>query len=141
MLTHLISLEHPKFKSRITGYFSKIQNAADLAFFYGEGLFDEASVGAGNEDSFVSEIVTGIDKRNMGIELGMEYQITSTIKATLAANYGEYIYANNPNLKVNDDAQASLTNTNPVTDFGQAYLKGYRVGRFATTSSIIWTRI
>lgn len=118
----------PKFKSRITGYFSKIQNAADLAFFYGEGLFDEASVGAGNEDSFVSEIVTGIDKRNMGIELGMEYQITSTIKATLAATYGEYIYANNPNLKVNDDGQASLTNTNPVTDFGQAYLKGYRVG-------------
>ena len=86
------------------------------------------------------EIVTGIDKRNMGIELGMEYQITSTIKATLAANYGEYIYANNPNLKVNDDAQASLTNTNPVTDFGQAYLKGYS-RRFATTSSIIWTRI
>jgi len=118
----------PKFKSRVTGYFSKIQNATDLAFFYGEGLFDEAAVGAGNEDSFISEIVTGIDKRNLGVEIGMEYQITSTIKATAAATYGEYIFTNNPNLKVNDDGQASLTKTNPVTDFGSTYLKGYRQG-------------
>ena len=45
---------------------------------------------------------------------------------TGAASYGEYKYDNNPNIKVNDDAQASATNTNPITDFGHAYLKGYR---------------
>lgn len=120
-------IKTPKFKSRVTGYFSKIMNSTELSFFYGEGLFDEETAGAGNEDSFVSEIVTGINKKNMGVEFGFEYQITSTIKATGAATYGQSIYDNNPHLRVNDDAQASSTNTNPLTDFGYAYLKNYRV--------------
>jgi hypothetical protein len=120
-------IKAPKFKARLTGFYSKIINASEVSFFYGEGLFDETVVGAGNEDSFISEILTGISKKNIGGEFGFEYQITSTIKMTGAASYGEYKYDNNPNIKVNDDAQASETNTNPVTDFGHAYLKGYRL--------------
>ncbi len=120
-------IKAPKFKSRITAYYSKILNSSEVSFFYGEGVFDESVVGVGNEDSFISEIVTGINKKNIGAELGVEYQITSTIKVTGAASYGEYKFDNNPNLKVNDDAQATATNTNPVTDFGKTYLKGYRV--------------
>ena len=117
----------PKLKLRLTGFFSKIQNATELSFFYGEGLFDEDVVGEGNEDSFISEIVTGIEKRSLGGEFGVEYQISSVFKATAAASYGQYIYSNNPNVKINDDAQASLTNTEPVSDFGKTYLKNYRL--------------
>lgn len=117
----------PKFKARLTGYYSKIMNSTKLAFYYGEGLFEADDVGDGNEDSFISEIVTGINKKNIGGEFGFEYQITSTIKATGAAAYGEYKYDNNPNLKVNDDAQAVNGNASPITDFGKSYLKGYRV--------------
>ena len=117
----------PKFKARITGYYSKIMNSSKVSFFYGEGLFDTDVVGDGNEDSFINEIVTGINKKNIGGEFGMEYQITSTIKVTGAASYAEYKYDNNPNLKINDDAQATLTNTSPITDFGPSYLKGYRI--------------
>lgn len=112
----------PKFKGRLTGFISKIQNTSELSFYYAESIGDEG----GDADSFVSEIVTGMDKRNIGAELGMEYQITSTIKATAAASYGQYIYANNPNLKLNDDALASTTNQYPVVDFGKTYLKNYR---------------
>jgi hypothetical protein len=118
-------IKTPKFKGRLTGYYSKIMNASEISFFYGEDLFED-----GNDveaDSFISEIVTGINKKQMGVELGFEYQLTSTIKATGAAAYGEYTFDNNPNLKVNDDAQASNVNTNPVFDFGNAYLKNYRV--------------
>lgn len=120
-------IKTPKFKSRLTGYYSKIMNSTEVAFFYGEGLFDEQAVGAGNEDSFISEIVTGINKKHMGLEFGFEYQITSTIKTTGSAAYGQYTFDNNPNLYVNDDAQASATNSNPITDFGKTYLKNYRV--------------
>ncbi|TBX71132.1 TonB-dependent receptor [Flavobacterium silvisoli] len=119
-------IKAPKFKARLTGYYSKILNASEISFFYGEGLFDEVAVGSGNEDSFISEIVTGINKKNIGGEFGFEYQLTSTIKVSGSAAYGEYKFDNNPNLKVNDDAQASPTNTNPLTDFGKTYLKGYR---------------
>lgn len=118
-------IKTPKFKGRLTGYYSKIMNASEISFFYGESLFEE-----GNDvdaDSFISEIVTGINKKQMGIELGFEYNLTSTIKATGAAAYGEYTFDNNPNLKINDDAQASDVNTNPIFDFGKAYLKNYRV--------------
>ncbi|MBL7886298.1 MAG: TonB-dependent receptor [Flavobacterium sp.] len=117
----------PKLKMRLTGFFSKIQNATELSFFYGEGLFDEDAVGAGNEDSFISEIVTGIDKKQIGGEFGFEYQLTSTLKVTGAASYGQYTFDNNPNVKINDDAQATATNTNPITDFGPAYMKDYRL--------------
>jgi hypothetical protein len=120
-------IKAPKFKARLTGYYSKIMNSTKLAFYYGEGLFETDDVGDGNEDSFISEIVTGINKKNIGGEFGFEYQLTSTIKLTGAAAYGEYKYDNNPNLKVNDDAQATATNGNPLTDFGKTYLKGYRV--------------
>ncbi|WP_396161809.1 carboxypeptidase-like regulatory domain-containing protein [Flavobacterium sp.] len=111
----------PKFKGRLTGFYSKIQNATEISFFYAENIGDTE----GDEDSFVSEIVTGIEKQNMGVELGLEYQITSTIKATAAASYGQYIYSDNAKLKTNDDNIAA-TGNNPITDFGTVYLKNYR---------------
>jgi hypothetical protein len=114
-------LRAPKFKARITGFYSKIQNATEIAFFYGEGIGGDDG---GDEDTFVSEIVTGIEKQNMGAELGLEYQITSTIKATAAASYGQYIYSDNAKLKTNDDALAAAGN-NSLTDFGTVYMKNY----------------
>jgi len=115
----------PKFKARVTGFASRVQNATEISFFYAEGIGED--VDGNDQDSFISELLTGIEKRNFGAEIGLEYQITSTIKATAAASYGQYLYGNNPNLKINDDAQATLTNTQPVVDFGKAYLKNYRL--------------
>jgi hypothetical protein len=120
-------IKAPKFKARVTGFFNRISKATQISFFYGEGIFDAGEDGDTDTDSFISEIVTGINKKHIGAELGFEYQITSTIKATGSASYGQYTYDNNPNLKVNDDALASSANPNPVFDFGKAYLKNYRL--------------
>ena len=122
----------PKFKARLTGFASKVQNATEISFYYAEGIGDEDD---GDVDSFISEILTGIEKRNFGAELGLEYQITSTIKATGAVSYGQYLYGNNPNLKINDDAQATLTNSQPIVDFGKAYLKNYRLAGMPQTAA------
>lgn len=124
----------PKLKTRLTGFASKIQNATEISFFYGE-LSGDDSGADGNEDAFISEILTGIDKKNVGAELGIEYQITSTIKATAAASYGQYLYSNNPTLFINDDAQASATNSFPVQSFGSAYLKNYRLPGMPQTAA------
>ena len=118
-------IKAPKFKSRLTAYWSNIKNATETSFFFGEGIF--ADDGGDGGDAFVAETVKGIEKQNIGLELGMEYQITSTIKLSLSGAYGEYTYNNNPNVSLNNDNLASETNTNPVTDFGKAYLKGYRL--------------
>ncbi len=118
-------IKAPKFKSRLTAYWSNIKNATETSFFFGEGIFEDDNGDGG--DAFVAETVKGIEKQNIGLELGMEYQITSTIKLSLNGAYGENTYRNNPNVSLNNDDLASPTNTNPVTDFGQAYLKGYRL--------------
>jgi hypothetical protein len=118
-------IKAPKFKSRLTAFYSNIKNATETSFYFGEGIF--ADDGGDGGDAFVAETVKGIEKQNIGLELGMEYQITSTIKLSLSGAYGEYTYNNNPNVSLNNDELASETNTNPVTDYGQAYLKGYRL--------------
>ncbi len=118
-------IKAPKFKSRITAFYSNIKNATETSFYFGEGIF--ADDGGDGGDAFVAETVKGIEKQNIGLELGMEYQITSTIKLSLSGAYGEYTYNNNPNVSLNNDDLASATNTNPVTEYGPAYLKGYRL--------------
>lgn len=114
-------LRKPNLKARITGFASQIKDATEISFYYAESIGD----GTGDEDAFVSEILTGINKQNIGLELGLEYQITSTLKAIGGASFGQYIYGNNPNLKLNDDEIASKGG-NPLIDFGKAYLKNYR---------------
>lgn len=115
----------PKFKSRLTAYYANTKNATETSFFYGEGIFGDD--GGDGGDAFVAETVTNIEKQNIGAELGMEYQITSTIKLSASAAYGEYTYNNNPSVSLNNDNLASPTNTNPTTEFGTAKLKGYRL--------------
>ena len=121
-------LKAPKFKARLTAFYSKIQNATETSFFFADGV----AVDDGNPDTvdgtsnFVSETVTGLDKKNIGAELGIEYQVTSTIKATITAGYGEYTYDNDPNVTLGIDALGSTTNTYPVANYGNSKLKGLR---------------
>ena len=104
----------PKFKARFTGYFSETLNSTDINFYYADAV---SSAGSG---AFVSEVVTGLNRKNRGIELGLEYQLTSTIKVTGVAAYGEYLITNNPNVSLTDDASVT------VTDYGQTKLAGLR---------------
>ncbi|MXN92551.1 TonB-dependent receptor [Flavobacterium sp. Sd200] len=123
----------PKLKGRITGFYSTIEDATETSFFYGEGIFE-----GDDADAFVAETVTGVNKRMFGGELGLEYNLTSTIKINAAASYGQYTYSNNPNVSINNDALAAVTindsgtgtvNLNPATsvDFGKSSLKNYRL--------------
>ncbi|WP_338408398.1 carboxypeptidase-like regulatory domain-containing protein [uncultured Flavobacterium sp.] len=102
----------PKFKARFTGYFSETLNSTDINFYYADAI--------GGEGAFVSEVVTGINKKNRGIEAGLEYQLTSTVKITGVAAYGEYTYTNNPIVSVTDDASATST------DLGKANFSGLK---------------
>lgn len=118
-------IRKPSFKARITAYASNIKNATETAFFFGEGIFDDADGDGG--DAFVAETLTNIEKQNIGLEFGAEYKLTSTITINANAGYGEFIYKNNPNVQLSNDNLATDTNTNPVVDFGTAKLKGYRL--------------
>ncbi len=115
----------PKLKLRMTAYYTLIKNSSKTSFFYAEGIFDN---GAGYDptDAFVSQTLTKLDKKNTGAELSFEYQITSTLKSTLSAAYGNYIYNSNPNVSITNDANAAKDGVQTTFDFGKAYLKNYK---------------
>lgn len=107
-------LKAPSFKARFTGYFSEIQNSNDISFYYAD------AVNSSGDGAFVSEVTTGLNKRNKGIEAGLEYQLTSTFKVTAVVAYGDYRIANNPNIKLFYDSSASFI------DYGETNLSGLR---------------
>jgi hypothetical protein len=105
----------PKFQGRITGFYTQFKNAIETGFFFAEGLL-------GDQADFVNEVVTGIDKQNMGIELSAAYQATSTIGVLFGGSFGQYTYNNNPQVYLESE---SFTDLN--SNFGTAYLDNYFV--------------
>ena len=117
----------PKLKMRLTAFYSKIKNQTETSFFFGDGAgIDDPSTDANESNVFVAETVTNLDKRNMGLEFGAEYAVTSTIKVSTSIAYGDYIFDSNPNVKVSSDAAATIDNPMPLNDYGQAKLKNYK---------------
>ncbi len=108
----------PWLKGRVTGFYTKIEDASQISFFYADGI---SGLGRNTTTAFVQEVLTGVDKQHMGAELGLEAQVTPTIKLKGAAAIGQYTYANNPNLYLtSDDFEQEL-------EFGKSYLKNYKL--------------
>lgn len=110
----------PIITSKITGYYTKIKDATEISFFFTDGLAviqDQTN----DDNAFVQEVLSGIDKRHFGVELGIEAQVTPTIKLKGAANIGQYTYDNNPNIYLTSDRFAGELN------LGTSNLKDYKV--------------
>ncbi|HLV15444.1 MAG TPA: TonB-dependent receptor [Xanthomarina sp.] len=93
----------PIVKAKLTGFYSKIEDANEISFYYADGLTNvnvqvSEDVDVNETTAFVQEILQGVDKQHIGAELGIEAQVTPTIKLKGAASVGQYTYANNPNL-------------------------------------------
>ena len=86
----------PIITSRITGYYTNIKDATEISFYFADGV-------GGDNTAFVQEVMSGIEKNHMGVELGIEAQVTSTIKLKGAASIGQFTYANNPDLYLTSD--------------------------------------
>ncbi len=108
----------PQFKARLTGYFTQIIDATEISFYYADGL---SGLGRNSTTAFVQEVLSGIDKQHVGLEIGVESQITSTIKLKGAAALGQFTYSSNPNLYLTSD------DFDEVVNYGTSYLKNYRI--------------
>ena len=111
----------PIITARATAYYTSILDATEISFYFGDGV-------GGDNTAFVQEIVTGIAKRQLGLELGLEAQVTSTIKLKGAAAIGSFVYANNPNLYLTSD----VTNEGVFDEKGRSgnyisNLKNYKI--------------
>ena len=85
-------LRIPKVTAKITGYHINFRNGTNLGFFFTE-----------SGSTFTQEVVTNIERRNLGGELGIGFQVTPTIKLKGVASVGQYTYNNNPNVYYTSD--------------------------------------
>ena len=112
----------PILQAKLTGYYTKVQDATEISFFFADGI-------GGDNTAFVQEILSGIDKKHFGAEFGIEAQVTPTIKLKAAGNFGQYTYDNNPNLYLtteNNTRSQDAGFVNGRKDFGQSNLKNYK---------------
>ena len=99
---------------RLTGFYTTIKDANEISFYYADGV-----VGFQDTREFIQEILQGIDKRYLGLELGIEAQIISSVKLKGAASIGQYTYDNNPYLYLGAD--------NYTAPIGNSNLKDYKL--------------
>jgi hypothetical protein len=106
------NLRAPRIKARVSLYYTEFKNQTQVYSFYND-LFH----------SYTNQILTDIDKQNMGVEIGIEGKITSTLSATAVAAIGQNIYTNRPKgttIQDNDASQLSEETTIYQTNFYQA---------------------
>ncbi len=107
----------PKVKARLTGFYTGFENGTDIGFFFNEG--------SGN--NFVQEVQTNISKRHIGAELGIEAQVTPTIKLKGAASIGQYTFSDNPDIYYTYAELGPLGVDRLTYGDGKTYLKDYNV--------------
>ena len=113
----------PEFRFRLTGYYYTYQNLIWNRSFYCENVFQNTTTSANSYTSeFINFIMTDINQKSLGLEMGAEYHVTPTITVQAAAANGIHVYRNNPIFSVYDDNNATAYIQNST-----AYLKGYHV--------------
>ena len=112
----------PIIKAKLTGYYTKIEDANEISFYYADGLTN-ANIELNETSAFVQEILQGVDKQHIGGELGIQAQVTPTILLKGVASVGQYTYSNNPDLYLT----SSSFEGNGRSDTFTSNLKDYKV--------------
>lgn len=104
------NLRSPRFKMRLTGYCTRIQNQTKIISFYDDYY-----------RSFGNYAMTGIDRRYWGIEWGAEYKFSPALSLEGAFAWGDYSYVSNP------DYTQTVDNTNEILESSKVYWSGCKV--------------
>lgn len=133
-------LNTPIVKLRLTGYLVNTQNETNVQRYFANGIkltsLSETGEQTQQDGAFITQVLSNVNKRNMGAELGVQVKLTPTLTASGAASYGQYTYTNNPDIILSSDAigifRSVDANGNIVsrsyTDLGKATLNNYRQG-------------
>lgn len=102
----------PFLKARLTGFYTQINNQTWARSFY----HDEYR-------TFVNYMMTNVDQLFMGIELGFESNVTSTLQLTGAFTTGDYLYKSRPVATITRDNSQEVIAVDKII-----YLKNFKIG-------------
>ncbi len=105
-------LRTPAVKGRITLYYTQFKNQTWSRSFYHDVL-----------NSFVNYIMTGVNKRDEGLEVGLEANLSPSVSVSGVFGYGQNIYNSRPVATITQDNDAAL-----LASGRKVYLKNYYVG-------------
>ncbi len=117
-LSYVVKL--PSFNGRITGYYTRVNDATDVKSFYHE-----------DHKNFVNYSLTGIDKEYKGFEVAGEYKISATLVANTAVSLGRFLYKSEPHYIVTKD------NSRGVLEQGTVYSKNFRLNGIPQTAATV----
>ncbi len=109
-------------KTRLTGYYTHLKNATEISRYFAEGI--QIGAQAAGSDALVAEIVSGIERRYMGIEFAADVKINATLNSVFALSYGDFTIQNNPNVYLSIDSESYAKGYEKM---GSANLKGYKI--------------
>lgn len=115
----------PSLNGRVSVFRTNFFDQMDKFGYYNDGL-----------RTFVNHTLTGVDKVNQGIELGINYKLNNNFSFDLVGTIAEYYYSNNPKGIISyENAYLENQKADPET----VYLKNHYVGgtpQFAGTFGI-----
>ncbi|MDD2549704.1 MAG: TonB-dependent receptor plug domain-containing protein [Bacteroidales bacterium] len=114
----------PKVKSRFTVYYSENTDQAWNRSFYHEGY-----------RTFINYIMTDVDTRNVGAELGVEVNVTPDWTLNAVGAWGHYTYNSRPNVTVARDNDFEMLAENRTV-----YFKNFFIGGFPQMAGSVGTR-
>lgn len=123
----------PDLTARITAFYTRFMNTTDVNFFF---------VDSGFGSDFVQEVLTGLDRLHKGVEIGLEYEVSTAVKVSLVGNIGDYRFASDPFAQINFDtagAQEDLIDPGGNINLGVSQLKNLRVAQGPQTAFSLGT--
>ncbi|MBT2621745.1 carboxypeptidase regulatory-like domain-containing protein [Chryseobacterium sp. ISL-6] len=125
-------MSSPFLKLRLSGYLVDTSNETTVQRFFADGIQLNNIDDQGNETSvqsaFITQIMTDVKKRNLGVELGIDAKITPTLSLQGLISYGQFTYQNDPVTYFASDAAGVFSNGLSYMNVGKAYIKNYRQG-------------
>ncbi|MDR2938173.1 MAG: hypothetical protein LBU92_04455 [Prevotellaceae bacterium] len=116
----------PLLRVKVAGFFTLAQDLSEVRTFYDENTADAED---GTPGALIEYITQGLNKQYTGVEFGVDYKLSSTLTAALAASHGSYIYASNPNVTKMEDSQVQITKVE------KAMVTGYALGGIPQTAA------
>lgn len=119
---------------RMSGFWSDVKNGTEVSRFYTD-LYSQGT--KNNTESYVTEILSGVEKRYKGIEVGIEARIIPNLKLFAISSLGEYTIENNPTVLLTTENETSAQG---YQDLGPAQIKDYKLAGSPQTAATLGFR-